>query len=143
MNVQSILTSKGGAVYQINPETTLEEAAKLLGQYRVGTLLVMEGDDDLVGILSERDIVRAVGRGGSTILGKPTRDIMTRQVMTCTPADTIENLMEQMTSGRFRHMPVVDSGKVIGVVSIGDVVKQRIAEADMEAASMRAYIATG
>jgi len=97
----------------------------------------------VAGIISERDIVRAIAKGGSAVLDEPVSHCMTKEVITCRESDTIHSLMSDMTSHRFRHLPVVEDGALVGLVSIGDVVKERIAEAEMEAAEMRHYIASG
>jgi len=143
MNVAAILKSKGKGVVTATPDMSLLEIAKLLDQHGIGCV-VLEGDDGkVVGIVSERDLVRAIGRSGPKVLKDPVSDYMTRSVVTAREADTIDRLMSEMTAHRFRHMPVVERGRLIGLVSIGDVVKMRIAEAEMEAAAMREYIATG
>jgi CBS domain-containing protein len=143
MNVAAILKSKGRGVVTAAPDMSLLEIAKLLDQHGIGCV-VLEGDDGkVVGIVSERDLVRAIGRSGPKILKDPVSNYMTRSVVTAREADTIDRLMAEMTAHRFRHMPVVERGRLIGLVSIGDVVKMRIAEAEMEAAAMREYIATG
>jgi len=105
------------------------------------TLIDLDGK--VIGIVSERDIVREISRAGSSVLKEPVQQCMTKAVVTCRESDTIDRLMAEMTAHRFRHMPVVERGRLIGLVSIGDVVKMRIAEAEMEAAAMREYIATG
>jgi CBS domain-containing protein len=143
MNVAAILKSKGKGVVTAEPDMSLLEIAKLLDQHGIGCV-VLEGDDGkVVGIVSERDLVRAIGRSGPKVLKDPVSNYMTRSVVTAREADTIDRLMAEMTAHRFRHMPVVERGRLIGLVSIGDVVKMRIAEAEMEAAAMREYIATG
>jgi CBS domain-containing protein len=122
---------------------SLLDVAKLLGQHGIGCI-VIEGDDGKVaGIVSERDIVRAIGNAGAKVLKEPVSVYMTTTVVTAREADTIDRLMSEMTTHRFRHLPVVERGRLIGIVSIGDVVKMRIAEAEMEAAAMRNYITTG
>ena len=143
MNVATILKMKGKGVVTAKPDMSLLDVAKLLGQHGIGCI-VIEGDDGKVaGIVSERDIVRAIGNAGAKVLKEPVSDYMTKTVVTAREADTIDRLMSEMTTHRFRHMPVVERGRLIGLVSIGDVVKMRIAEAEMEAAAMRDYIATG
>ena len=143
MNVASILSDKGSGVVTMRPEQTLLEVASELEKRKIGSILITDAGDEIRGIISERDIVRALAQRGPEQLNAPVSETMTTDVVTCTRSDTIEQLMTEMTSRRFRHMPVVEEGKVIGIVSIGDVVKQRIAEAEMETAAMRAYIATG
>jgi CBS domain-containing protein len=143
MNVAAILKQKGRAVVTTTTDKSLLDVAKLLEQHRIGCI-VIEGDDGKVaGIVSERDLVRAIGQAGSKVLKDPVSDYMTKTVITAREADTIDRLMSEMSSHRFRHMPVVEKGRLIGLVSIGDVVKMRIAEAEMEAAAMREYITTG
>lgn len=143
MNAATILKAKGRDVLTVPPDATLEEAARLLSARGIGCLVVMERGGRLAGILSERDIVREVGRGGAARLQAKVADCMTKPVHTCAPLDTIDQLMAEMTTRRFRHIPVVEAGEMIGLVSIGDVVKLRIAEAEMEAQAMRAYITAG
>jgi CBS domain-containing protein len=143
MNVAAILKMKGREVFTTAPDTTLLEISKLLGIHRIGCIVVTGSDGKVIGIVSERDIVREIARAGSTVLKEPVETCMTKAVVTCREADTIDRLMAEMTAHRFRHMPVVERGRLIGLVSIGDVVRMRIAEAEMEAAAMREYIATG
>jgi CBS domain-containing protein len=142
MNVAAILKMKGKGVFTASADTSLLEIAKLLEQHGIGCI-VIEGEGKVVGIVSERDLVRAIGLSGPKVLKDPVSDYMTKTVVTAREADTIDRLMSEMTTHRFRHMPVVERGRLIGIVSIGDVVKMRIAEAEMEAAAMREYIATG
>lgn len=143
MNVASILKLKGRGVVTAKRDTSLLEAAKLLERHGIGCIVVEGEDGKVAGILSERDLVRAIGRSGPKVLAEPVSDYMTKSVVTCRDSDTIERLMADMTAHRFRHLPVVERGRLVGLVSIGDVVKMRIAEAEMEAAAMREYIATG
>jgi CBS domain-containing protein len=143
MNVAAILKQKGRSVFTTTPDTTLLEIAKLLGVHGVGCIVITGSDGKVIGIVSERDIVREISRAGSNVLKEPVERCMTKSVVACREADTIDRLMAQMTAHRFRHMPVVERGRLIGLVSIGDVVRMRIAEAEMEAAAMREYIATG
>jgi CBS domain-containing protein len=143
MNVAAILKLKGRDVVTTTPDKTLLEIANLLGTHRIGCVVVTGIDGKVIGIVSERDIVREIARAGSKILKEPVASCMTKAVVSCREADTIDKLMSEMTAHRFRHMPVVERGKLCGLVSIGDVVKMRIAEAEMEAAAMREYIATG
>jgi CBS domain-containing protein len=143
MNVAAILKMKGRGVVTVKAEASLLEIASLLESHGIGCVVV-EGDDGKVaGIVSERDLVKAIGRSGAKVLKDPVSDYMTKAVVTAREADTIDRLMSEMTSHRFRHMPIVERGRLIGIVSIGDVVKMRIAEAEMEAAAMREYISTG
>lgn len=133
MLVHQILSTKASAkVSAIASDATIAEAATLLSERRIGCLVVHEGESRLAGMLSERDIVREVGRRGSICLSDPVSTIMTRSVTTCTPDDTADDVMEMMTNGRFRHVPVVTGDRVTGLISIGDVVKARISELHME-----------
>ena len=143
MNVAAILKLKGREVITTAPDMTLLDIANLLGTNRIGCVVVTGIDGKVIGIVSERDIVREIARAGSKVLKEPVASCMTKAVVSCREADTIDKLMAEMTAHRFRHMPVVEKGRLIGLVSIGDVVKMRIAEAEMEAAAMRDYIATG
>ncbi len=140
MTVAAILGQKSHSIITAKAEDTLKGVCDLLSQHRIGAVVVTDGEGDISGILSERDIVKAVARDGVAALERSTADYMTRAVTTCTPADTIADVMAWMTEGRFRHLPVVDGGRLVGVVSIGDVVKQRIASAEQEAEMMRSYI---
>lgn len=143
MNVAAILKEKGRDVVTAAADARLVDIAKTLAQHRIGCMVLVNDKSEITGIVSERDIVRTIAQGGSKVLEQAVSVCMTKEVVTCQESDTIERLMSEMTAGRFRHMPVVADGKLIGLVSIGDVVKQRIAEAEMEAAAMRDYIATG
>lgn len=141
MQVRHILQEKGRHVIAIAEVATVGEAAKMLAEKRIGVVLVKSGETPLTGILSERDVVRAVATDGAQALLRPVSSYMTRNVATCCEADTVEDLMEMMTRGRFRHVPVVDGEKgLCGLISIGDVVKSRIAETLNEANSLRDYI---
>lgn len=140
MTVGAILGQKSHSVITAAAQDTLKGVCDLLASHRIGAVVVTDGGGRIEGILSERDIVKAVARDGGVALERPTADFMTRTVKTCSPADTIADVMAWMTEGRFRHLPVVDGGRLVGVVSIGDVVKQRIAAAEQEAEMMRSYI---
>ncbi len=129
MPVSTILKSKGSAeVVRIPPAATVAEAAQVLSARRIGALVVSPDGTTLAGILSERDIVREIGRRGSAVLQDRVEALMTREVTTCAPADHTTQVLERMTVGRFRHMPVMDGGRLVGMISIGDVVKARLAE---------------
>jgi CBS domain-containing protein len=143
MLVKHILREKGRDVVTISGEAILSEAAQLLARRRIGAVIVRDGGGDVSGILSERDIVRAVAEHSVAALGHSVAMHMTREVSTCCETDTVDELMETMTCGRFRHMPVVDDGRLCGIVSIGDVVKTRIEETVREATSLREYIVAG
>ena len=140
MTVAAILGQKSHSVITAQAGETLKGVCALLSSHRIGAVVITDGSEGISGILSERDIVRALARDGSTALERPTADYMTRSVKTCSPSDTIADVMAWMTEGRFRHLPVVEGGRLVGVVSIGDVVKQRIASAEQEAEMMRSYI---
>ena len=142
MIVKNILASKGGNVVTAEPTADLAKAAKLLAERRIGAVLILDTNHQIVGILSERDIVRALAEHGAAALNKPISQIMTSNVKTCSENDTIGDLMGRMTTGKFRHLPVVQQGKLIGIVSIGDVVKSRVEEIDHEAEALRDYIQT-
>jgi CBS domain-containing protein len=140
MLVKNILGEKGREVISISCDATLSEAARLLARRRIGAIVVRDEQGALAGILSERDVVRAVAEESVSALAHPVSAYMTRAVATCSESDTIEDLMEMMTVGRFRHLPVVENDVITGMISIGDVVKTRIAETVQEATSLRAYI---
>jgi CBS domain-containing protein len=142
MNVKSILATKGGDVFTIEPSASLAAAAKLLAERRIGALLVCGPDHRVAGIVSERDIVRALAERGTRALDEQVAQVMTRKVVTCTEADTVAEIMERMTAGKFRHVPVIEQGRLIGIVSIGDVVKHRLHEIENETAALRDYIRT-
>jgi CBS domain-containing protein len=142
MTVAEILSLKGREVATITPERTIGEAVDELARRRIGALVVVEGRDRVVGIISERDVVRALANRGSNLLAARIDTIMTREVVTCGESETINRVMGRMTRGRFRHLPVVENGRLAGIVSIGDVVKARIEEVEHEAEDMRTYIAT-
>ena len=145
MQVRDILKDKGRNIVAIGDGATVAEAARTLADHRIGAVIVQALGGTLVGILSERDLVRAIAEDGSLALSRSVAAYMTRNVATCTEQDTVEGLMEMMTLGRFRHVPVLDERhKLNGLISIGDVVKSRIAETVSEANSLRDYIsATG
>jgi CBS domain-containing protein len=142
MTVKAILSRKGGDVVTIAPTAILSAAVKLLAERRIGALVVTGPDNRVAGVLSERDIVRMLSERGPAALDENVGAVMTRKVTTCTEADTIAVIMERMTSGKFRHLPVVEQGKLAGVISIGDVVKYRLEEIERESDALREYIAT-
>ena len=143
MNVAAILHDKGRDVFTVGHDTSIIEVAKLIDINHIGAVVVVNDNNQLAGIVTERDIVKNISRRGGDCLNQPVTSCMTSEVVTCTEADTVEYLMEKMTNLRFRHLPVVENNELLGIVSIGDVVKQRVAEADMETTAMREYIATG
>jgi len=142
MTVSNILAGKGREVVTIEPGASLASAARLLAEKHIGAALILGADRRIAGIISERDIVRALAERGSAALGEAVGRTMTRKVETCTANETVVSIMERMTDGKFRHMPVVDQGQVVGVVSIGDIVKHRVREMEHESAAMRDYIRT-
>ena len=142
MTVKAILSSKRGDIVTIEPTATLESAVKILSEKRIGALIVVGPDGRVAGILSERDIVRALGERGPSVLTEPVGQVMTRKVVTCSETDTVGNIMERMTAGKFRHVPVLDRGRLVGIVSIGDVVKYRLEEMERESSALREYILT-
>ena len=142
MFVAEILKDKGEAVFTIAPEATVAEASGLLADKGVGALIVCEGDQ-VVGVLSERDIVRAIARDGRESLERAVADYMTGEVVFAAPTETIDILMARMTDRRIRHLPVLREKRLAGVISIGDVVKCKIAEATNEAETLKAYIVSG
>jgi CBS domain-containing protein len=142
MTVRAILDLKGRDVTTIVPDKTLGDAASLLSQHKIGALVVTGADRRVTGILSERDIVKAVSAGGGAALEEKISVRMTREVVTCAPSDTMADLMGRMTAGRFRHLPVVENGRLVGIISIGDVVKHRLAEMERESSELRNYIMT-
>jgi CBS domain-containing protein len=143
MNVAAILKSKGRAVSTAKPETTLLEISQKLAQKRIGAIIVVGDGGKVDGIISERDVIRAISQSGAEALQLPASQVMTRSVVSCTEMSPIDELMELMTQGRFRHLPVIEDDQLIGIVSIGDVVKNHIAEVEMEVTAMRGYLATG
>ena len=146
MNVKAILAAKsrnlGGDTVTIEPTADLAAAATLLAARKIGAVVILGAGGRLAGILSERDIVRALADKGADALALPVGQVMTRNVMTCTEDEEIAALMERMTSGKFRHLPVVRDGKLVGVVSIGDVVKERVQAVERELEALRDYIQT-
>ncbi|MEQ8965431.1 MAG: CBS domain-containing protein [Azospirillaceae bacterium] len=143
MNVRDILKSKGDAVESVAPDTRVADALATMDTKRIGAVVVSGDSRAVDGILSERDVVRALARKGPSALDGPVSAIMTAEVVCCSAADSVQWLMERMTEGRFRHLPVVVDGALAGMISIGDVVKARLAEIEAEAESLRDYIAHG
>jgi CBS domain-containing protein len=143
MNIAAILKAKGREVATLPPQTSLEAAARFLTDRGIGSAVVVDAKHHILGIISERDIVRAIALGGAGRLEAPVSEVMTTPVHTAREADTIDYVMALMTQRRFRHVPIVEGKDLVGIVSIGDVVKMRIAEAEMEAEAMRSYITSG
>jgi CBS domain-containing protein len=141
MNVAAILRQKGRAVTTAGPSATLLEIAAKLSAKRIGAIVVVDPQGEVVGIISERDIIRALAADGPDSLTSSVAEVMTKQVVTCQETDTLDELMAMMTARRFRHLPVLTDGALVGIISIGDVVKHHVAEVEMEATAMRDYIA--
>jgi len=141
MNVETILRSKGGAVATIAPRATIRDAAALLKRERIGALVVSSDGTKVEGILSERDIVHGLADRGTALLDMTVDALMTRRVFTCTPRDSVGDLMAMMTERRIRHIPVLKDGALVGIISIGDVVKHRLDEMEYETSSLRSFIA--
>jgi len=143
MNVASILKVKGKLVATAPSEDTVETVAQKLASKKIGAIVIVNEGGDVAGIISERDIIRVIAEQGSAALRQPVSTVMTKNVMTCNQANTIDQMMSIMTQGRFRHVPVIEEGSLVGIISIGDVVKHHIAEVEMEVTAMRDYLASG
>jgi CBS domain-containing protein len=143
MFVSDVLAQKGGLVFTVTPGTTVAQVAQQLTTRRIGSVLVLADTHTIAGIVSERDLVRAIARHGAAALDIEVRQIMTREVVTCHPDDPIERVTGLMTAGRFRHLPVEDRGELVGLISIGDVVKARLEETQHETEALKAYIVAG
>ncbi len=143
LTVETILDEKGRDVIGISADATIRELAALLRERRIGCVVVPDGDGGVAGILSERDVVAGLAKEGPAVLDRPVSSIMTRDVVVCRPADDLLRIMSMMTDRRIRHLPVVVDGRLAGLISIGDVVKARMAELETESESLREYIAAG
>ncbi|RUP10966.1 CBS domain-containing protein [Hyphomicrobium sp.] len=143
MIIGQILKSKGRGVMTARPDDSIQEIALRLASRKIGAILILGDSDKVVGIISERDIIRLIAEHGAPALAMLARDGMTRDVVSCTRENTLDEIMETMTNGRFRHIPVVEDGTLVGIVSIGDVVKHHTAEVELEVTAMRGYLATG
>jgi CBS domain-containing protein len=141
MTVRAILDSKGHHIESVEPDTKLSAAIRILTSRKIGAVLVMN-KGRIEGILSERDIVRVLGERGAAVLDEPVSAVMTRKVVGCKQSDTVAAIMEIMTLGKFRHLPVIEEGVVVGLISIGDIVKWRVREYEMEQEALREYIKT-
>ncbi|MBV8447123.1 MAG: CBS domain-containing protein [Hyphomicrobiales bacterium] len=142
MHVSSILSDKGREVITMGPRSTVKEAIALMGQRRIGAVVIIGVENSVLGIFSERDVVRLLAQKGPDALGDDVARHMTSPVFTCTPQTLIDEIMHLMTSKKFRHVPVLENGALSGLVSIGDVVKSRLAEIETEHKAMRDYIAS-
>lgn len=140
MQVMQILKDKGNAVTTMPSDALVAAAVRLLNEQRIGSIVITNRRGEIDGILSERDIVHALAERGPDLLEARVADLMTRHVFTCTPDTSLEELMRQMTQRRIRHLPVLDSGRLCGIISIGDVVKNRLMELETEATTLREYI---
>jgi CBS domain-containing protein len=143
MLVKQIFKQKDDRIITVQPDDTVATAAEILKRENIGAVMVSEPGSELAGILSERDIVRAIPEHGPNLFDLTVAQLMTREVVTCSSEDRVHDLMKKMTAGRFRHLPVVDDGKLTGIISIGDVVKSRLEELEAEASQLREYIASG
>jgi CBS domain-containing protein len=141
MNAATILKQKGSGVFTTTANKSLLDIAKLLAQHSIGCIVIVGDDNNIVGIVSERELMRAIGKGGAKVLEESVSEFMTKNVVTAREADTLHRLMSEMTTHRFRHMPVMERDRLIGLISIGDLVKMHIAEIEMEAAATREYTA--
>ncbi|MGD0334183.1 MAG: CBS domain-containing protein [Xanthobacteraceae bacterium] len=147
MTVKAILARKGSSVVTIEPTMPLYDAIKILDEHRIGAAVITDAEQRIVGILSERDIVRTLARNirvadGCRLCDEPVGQVMTREVETCTQSDTVHEILERMTAGKFRHLPVVERGKLVGIVSIGDAVNHRLRAMETESNAMHEYILT-
>lgn len=142
MYVRNVLQRKGHEVISVSPDNSLLETARVLRENKIGAVLACEQEGRMCGVISERDLVIAIAKHGETILDSKVADFMTQGVYTCSPDDDMKTVMEKMTTRRVRHLPVVDDEKVVGIISIGDVVKQRMAETEAEAEALKSYITT-
>jgi CBS domain-containing protein len=143
MNISQILKAKGRAVATARPNATLSEIISKLAQKKIGAIVIVGDAGEVVGIVSERDVIRQLGDRGEAALKEPVSQAMTTSVISCQETSTLEEMMELMTQGRFRHVPVIEDGALVGIVSIGDIVKHHVAEVEMEVTAMRDYFATG
>ena len=142
MLVSQILKDKGDLVFTVSPHETVAQAAVLLDQRKVGAMVVVNQNDAVVGILSERDVVRVVAQDGPLGLNRAVSSCMTKDVIFALPSETVDSLLGRMTDRRVRHLPVMNKGRLAGLISIGDLVKRKIAETEAEAETLKAYIAT-
>jgi len=143
VRVENILTLKGSDIVSATPGDTVFDTAKLLAEMKIGAVLVREpgaGGPGISGIISERDIIGGLAAHGADVMSKPVSELMTKDVLVCAPDDTIDKIMSMMTDRRIRHLPVVKDDELVGMISIGDVVKRRIAETEEEAQALREYI---
>ncbi len=140
MLIAQILAGKGREVISTRPEASIDEVAHLLNDRRIGAVVVLDAGGELCGIISERDLARGLARHGVALLQMQVAELMTRGVVTCAPEDDLQTLMQRMTEGRFRHLPVIKDGSLSGIISIGDVVKHRLEELEVETHMLQDYI---
>ena len=140
IRISQILKDKGDRVVTIGPDATIAEVVDVLQRERIGAIVVMQENEELVGIISERDVAHGLAEHGAGLLAKRVADLMTREVVTCTPESTVQEIMKEMTVRRFRHLPVIKDGTLVGVISIGDVVKNRLEELKTETTMLQEYI---
>ena len=143
MNVATILKEKGRTVATLNPEATLQDVSEKLSLKRIGAIVIVGDGGSVAGIISERDVIRAIAKSSGDALQTRVSEVMTRDIESCQESDPVDEVMEMMTKGRFRHLPVIEDGALVGIISIGDVVKNHVAEVEMEVSAMRSYLATG
>jgi len=143
VNIAQLLKAKGRAVTTARPDVKMLDVVTSLATKRIGAIVIVGEKGELAGIISERDVIHALAETGEAILKDPVSKHMTADVVSCQEATTIDEMMELMTQGRFRHVPVIEDGALVGLISIGDVVKNHIAEVEMEVTAMRGYFATG
>ncbi len=143
MNIAQILKAKGRAVATARPDATLLEIVNKLAQKKIGAIVIVGDNGEVAGIISERDVIRRLGERGEQALTETVSQSMTSSVTSCQETSTLDEMMEVMTQGRFRHVPVIEDGALVGIVSIGDIVKHHIAEVEMEVTAMRGYFVTG
>ena len=143
MTVALMLAEKGHETISTTPDSTIREVVDTLAKRRIGAIVVIDAKGDLCGIISERDVVRELSRAGASLLDQPVSSCMTKKVITCQESNTVDEVMTVMTENRFRHIPVTSGKKLVGLISIGDVVKRKIAQAVRDAEELRNYIATG
>ena len=141
MTVAAILGEKGNNVLTASPSTTIEQIAKTLGSKKIGAIVIVDDGDKVCGIVSERDVVRHLANMGASVLDTEVSECMTHKVISCSQSDTVDDVMAQMTKNRFRHLPVIENGKLVGIISIGDVVKRKIEKAERDAEDLKKYIA--
>ena len=143
MNIAQILKAKGRAVATARPDAMLSDIIDKLAQKKIGAIVIVGDSGEVVGIVSERDLIRQLAERGAAALKEPVSKTMTSAVVSCQETSTLDEMMEMMTQGRFRHVPVIEDGSLVGIVSIGDIVKHHVAEVEMEVTAMREYFATG